>query len=72
MPPLPVPNRTRELGRTGEEIACERLACGFGLVPNTELGRLLGCATIDHHGSTYHFCSTGCADSFEADPARKR
>jgi len=26
------------------EIACDRLACGFGLVPNTELGRLLGCA----------------------------
>lgn len=33
-----------------EHIACERLACGFGLVPNTELGRLLGCATVDRHG----------------------
>lgn len=33
--------------RTGsgeETIACERLACGFGLVPNTHLGQLLGCA----------------------------
>ncbi len=27
-----------------EEFACDRLACGFGLVPNTELGRMLGCA----------------------------
>ncbi|MFS2055986.1 FAD-dependent oxidoreductase, partial [Variovorax sp. CT11-76] len=26
------------------EVACERLACGFGLVPNTQLGQMLGCA----------------------------
>ncbi|SFP79263.1 FAD/NAD(P)-binding oxidoreductase [Variovorax sp. 770b2] len=26
------------------EIACDRVACGFGLTPNTQLGRLLGCA----------------------------
>jgi NADPH-dependent 2,4-dienoyl-CoA reductase/sulfur reductase-like enzyme len=26
------------------EIPCDRVACGFGLVPNTELGQLLGCA----------------------------
>lgn len=25
------------------ELACERLACGFGLVPNTQLGQALGC-----------------------------
>jgi NADPH-dependent 2,4-dienoyl-CoA reductase/sulfur reductase-like enzyme len=25
-------------------MACERIACGFGLVPNTQLGQLLGCA----------------------------
>lgn len=30
---------------SGEEsIACERLACGFGLVPNTHLAQMLGCA----------------------------
>jgi len=33
--------RTR--GRS-ETLDCERLACGFGLVPNTQLGQLLGCA----------------------------
>lgn len=26
------------------EIACDRVACGFGLTPNTQLGRMLGCA----------------------------
>jgi len=25
-------------------IACDRVACGFGLTPNTQLGRMLGCA----------------------------
>ncbi|MGJ7613059.1 MULTISPECIES: FAD-dependent oxidoreductase [unclassified Variovorax] len=25
-------------------IACDRVACGFGLVPNTQLGQMLGCA----------------------------
>lgn len=27
-----------------EELACERLACGFGLIPNVQLGQALGCA----------------------------
>ncbi|XXF08759.1 FAD-dependent oxidoreductase [Pseudomonas sp. D2-3] len=31
-------------GRQVEELACERLACGFGLIANTELARALGCA----------------------------
>ncbi len=34
--------RVQQGART-EEIACDRVACGFGLVPNTELGQLLGC-----------------------------
>lgn len=29
------------------ELACDRLACGFGLVPNTQLGELLGCRIAD-------------------------
>ena len=32
----------RHAGQT-HTIACERVASGFGLVPNTELGQLLGC-----------------------------
>lgn len=35
--------RLRQGART-EEIACDRLACGFGLVPNTPIGQALGCA----------------------------
>ncbi len=33
----------RQAGRTST-ITCERVASGFGLVPNTQLGQLLGCA----------------------------
>jgi NADPH-dependent 2,4-dienoyl-CoA reductase/sulfur reductase-like enzyme len=29
------------------ELACDRLACGFGLIPNTQLGQALGCA-VEH------------------------
>lgn len=29
------------------EVECDRLACGFGLVPNTQLGQLLGCQIKD-------------------------
>ncbi|MGE8674854.1 MAG: FAD-dependent oxidoreductase [Achromobacter kerstersii] len=31
-----------------EQIACHRLACGFGLIPNTKLGQMLGCE-LDAH-----------------------
>ncbi|WP_454673336.1 FAD-dependent oxidoreductase [Achromobacter pestifer] len=33
-----------------ERIACHRLACGFGLVPNTQLGQMLGCELNSHKG----------------------
>lgn len=33
-----------------QELACERIACGFGLVPNVELAQLLGCA-MDARGA---------------------
>ena len=34
-------------GGKGEAIACDYLACGFHLIPNTELAALLGC-TIEN------------------------
>lgn len=37
-------------GQRQDTLACDRLACGFGLVPNTELGRLLGCALGPRQG----------------------
>lgn len=30
------------------DMACDRLACGFGLIPNTQIGQALGCA-LDAH-----------------------
>lgn len=36
--------RLRQGAHAEETIACDRVACGFGLVPNTQLGQLLGCA----------------------------
>lgn len=42
-----------------ETLACDRLACGFGLIPNTQLGQMLGCAlnecsglAVDQHLAT--------------------
>lgn len=36
--------RLRKGQHAEESIACDRVACGFGLVPNTHLGQMLGCA----------------------------
>lgn len=35
-------------GNTVEEWDCERLACGFGLVPNVQLGQAMGCALANN------------------------
>ena len=37
-------------GSGTELLDCDRLACGFGLVPNTHLGQMLGCALGDRNG----------------------
>lgn len=45
-------------GRRAWEVSCDLLACGFHLVPNTELARLMGCAMkgdfvqVDSHQKT--------------------
>jgi NADPH-dependent 2,4-dienoyl-CoA reductase/sulfur reductase-like enzyme len=38
-------------GRREQLVPCQWLFCGFGLVPNLELGRLLGCALTDPAGA---------------------
>ena len=38
--------------------------CGMTVDPATAN------ASLEHEGTTYHFCSTGCAQKFEADPGR--
>jgi hypothetical protein len=37
-------------GSNVEQLECERIACGFGLVPNTHLGQMMGCALGERHG----------------------
>ncbi|WP_342654791.1 FAD/NAD(P)-binding oxidoreductase [Pseudomonas sp. F3-2] len=36
-----------QMGERVEEVACERLACGFSLVPNVEVAKALGCEVRD-------------------------
>ncbi|MBX3196200.1 MAG: heavy metal translocating P-type ATPase [Microbacteriaceae bacterium] len=38
--------------------------CGMKIDPTT------AAATREHDGTTFYFCSTGCADTFDADPHR--
>ncbi|WP_431109634.1 FAD-dependent oxidoreductase [Variovorax paradoxus] len=37
-------------GERDVRIECERVACGFGLTPNTQLGQMLGCALTPEDG----------------------
>lgn len=37
-------------GSMTEELECDRIACGFGLVPNTHLGQMLGCSLGERGG----------------------
>lgn len=38
--------------------------CGMSIDPASAAG------TAEHEGTTYHFCSHNCAESFRADPTR--
>ena len=53
----------RRFGKT-EEVECDRLACGFHLVPNTELAQLLGCAIVDGFVAVDDYQQTTIADIY--------
>lgn len=36
-------------GARAIDIACDRVACGFGLIPNLQIGQALGCAITESH-----------------------
>ena len=38
--------------------------CGMDIEPATAAGK------SEYNGQTYYFCSSGCKQSFDADPAR--
>ncbi|MEO5796795.1 MAG: FAD/NAD(P)-binding oxidoreductase [Rhodoferax sp.] len=48
------------------EIACDRVACGFGLVPNTQLGQLLGCSLTPTGLAVDAWQATSQADIYAA------
>jgi NADPH-dependent 2,4-dienoyl-CoA reductase/sulfur reductase-like enzyme len=48
------------------ELACDRLACGFGLIPNTQLGQALGCDLDGNALAVDAWQATTRADHFAA------
>lgn len=61
--------RAARIQRGGRQtdMACERIACGFGLVPNTELGRGLGCALAPVAGGMQALAVDGMQQCSVAD-----
>lgn len=48
------------------EIECDRLACGYGLIPNIQLGQLLGCTIEDNAITVDEYQRTSQAQIFAA------
>jgi NADPH-dependent 2,4-dienoyl-CoA reductase/sulfur reductase-like enzyme len=51
-------------GRQIQTIPCDYLACGFHLVPNTELAELLGCRCLNNYVEVDDYQRTSVADVF--------
>jgi Cu+-exporting ATPase len=57
----------REAGEKEKEPMAESVkdpVCGMTVDPKT------AAAHVDHAGTTYHFCSQGCAERFKAEPSK--
>lgn len=48
------------------EVACDRLACGFGLIPNIQLGQALGCKIEGQAIAVDPWQATTCAEHYAA------
>ena len=57
--------RLRQQGKI-VELACDRLACGFGLIPNIQLGQALGCALGGTALAVDAWQATSLADHYAA------
>lgn len=57
--------RLQRRGRI-EEIACERLACGFGLIANIQIGQALGCRIEDQAIAVDQWQACSLADHYAA------
>ena len=53
----------KRFGKT-TEVECDMLACGFHLVPNTELAQLLGCSLLDGFVAVDDFQETSIPDVY--------
>lgn len=73
--PIPLavadPDLTGDASAEGGELEAESEAetavdpvCGMEVVVDE------AAETVEHEGTTYHFCGPGCADAFKADPGR--
>ena len=49
-----------------KEISCDRLACGFGLTPNTQVAQLLNCKINDHSIEVDNYQRTSRQNIFAA------
>jgi NADPH-dependent 2,4-dienoyl-CoA reductase/sulfur reductase-like enzyme len=57
--------RLLQSGKT-VEVACERLACGFGLIPNIQLAQALGCLIVDQAIAVDVWQTTSLDDHYAA------
>ncbi|MFJ3481916.1 FAD-dependent oxidoreductase [Pseudomonas sp. NPDC090202] len=55
-----------QVGSRIEEIPCELLACGFGLVPNVEIGKALGCRVQDRAIAVDEWQASSVTDLYAA------
>jgi NADPH-dependent 2,4-dienoyl-CoA reductase/sulfur reductase-like enzyme len=55
-----------QVGERVEDVACDRLACGFSLVPNVELATALGCRIDDRAIAVDEWQASSLADHFAA------
>lgn len=56
-------------GEKVREIACDRLACGFGLVPNLQLAQGRGCTIAEGRVAVDSFQRTSCDNVYAAGEA---
>ncbi|WP_137974513.1 FAD/NAD(P)-binding oxidoreductase [Pseudomonas sp. F(2018)] len=54
------------IGGQIKEVTCERLACGFGLIPNLQLGQALGCRIDNGAIAIDAWQATSLADHYAA------
>lgn len=54
------------IGKRTEEIACDGLACGFGLVPNVEIATALGCRIENRAIAVDQWQASSLADHYAA------